>query len=68
METRQLTSSEPPRLLTTKDVARRLNLKAKSVENWRYLGKGPEWVRVEGSVRYPEDRFEAWLAASLGRT
>jgi predicted site-specific integrase-resolvase len=51
--------------LKTKQAAERLNLSLKTLENWRYLGKGPAFVRlgkIKG-VRYREEDLNAFAAA-----
>jgi hypothetical protein len=34
-----------------------------TIEQWRYLKKGPRWVKVGRHVRYPRADTEAWLDA-----
>lgn len=47
-------------LLTTEEVAAILKMSRRTVENWRSLGKGPPWRRIEGLVRYPESELYSW--------
>lgn len=49
--------------LTSREIAERLRLSRGTIENWRYLGKGPPWVKIEGSIRYPVAEFDKWLSS-----
>lgn len=53
--------SSTVRLLTTTEVANRLRLEPGTIENWRYQGKGPRFVRIGRVVRYPEDWLVQWV-------
>jgi excisionase family DNA binding protein len=57
------TIPESPRLLTTKDVAKRLSLSPRSVERLRAQGLGPPFIRLGGAVRFDPRDVDAWLAA-----
>lgn len=46
--------------LTTKDVARIIGVEVKTLHNWRYLGKGPRYVKQGGVVRYHRAALESW--------
>jgi hypothetical protein len=37
--------------LTTRQVAKRLSLSVGTIENWRYMGKGPVYYKT-GKIRY----------------
>lgn len=49
------------KLLTTQDVAELLGVKPGTVENWRYLGKGPSAIKVGGAVRYRSESIQEWI-------
>lgn len=50
-------------LLTTEQAAEILNLQPGTLSRWRYLGKGPPWIRVSGrTVRYRRSELELWIA------
>lgn len=68
---RRKRSSTPiniPRLLTPRDVSERLGVRSTTLKRWRIAGGGPPYVKFGRIVRYPEDRFEAWLAVHLRRS
>lgn len=47
--------------LTTREVAEKLRRSPRTVEDWRQLGTGPRFVRINRSVLYPAvevERFE----------
>ena len=46
-----------------KDVARHMGVSAKTLAQWRYLGVGPEFVKVGRNVRYRWSDVQAWLAS-----
>lgn len=37
---------------------------AKTLANWRVLGKGPKFVRVGGLIYYHADDIAAWVKAN----
>lgn len=49
-------------LLTTEQAAKRLGLAEQTLAQWRWLGKGPEFVKVGSRVRYPSDSLDRWLS------
>jgi excisionase family DNA binding protein len=50
-------------LLTGEQVAERLKVPRSTLHAWRHRGDyGPPSVRIGKHVRYPEDKFEQWLA------
>lgn len=38
--------------LTAKALAIRWNLHVRTLEKWRYFGKGPKFLKIEGKVLY----------------
>jgi len=49
-------------LLTTADVAGRLGVPPRTLEQWRYLGRGPAYIKVGNkSVRYRQSDIDAFL-------
>ena len=54
--------SQLDRLLNTKEAAEYLGLSPYTLERWRYLGKGPRFIRVGSkSVRYRQTDLDAFL-------
>ena len=39
-----------------------LNIKVETLANWRFLGKGPAFIKVGGKVMYSDADVSAWLA------
>lgn len=56
-------------LLTTDEVAALLGVSPRTLESWRVQGppKGPEFVRIEGSVRYPRESLVQYLTDSFNK-
>lgn len=50
-------------LMTPQEVAFQLQVDTKTLANWRYLRRGPEYVKDGGVVRYPRRAFAAYLDA-----
>jgi excisionase family DNA binding protein len=52
-------------LLTTREVAKLLQVKGGTLENWRYNRvrghKGPAYIKVGGVVRYRRADVERWM-------
>lgn len=40
------------KLLTPEELAERWKIAVGTLENWRYLGKGPLWLKIGGQARY----------------
>lgn len=50
-------------LLRTSDAAKRLGVSASFLEKQRYLGTGPDYVKIGRSVAYRECDIDSWVAA-----
>jgi len=48
-------------LLTPQEVARVLRVDTKTLANWRYLGRGPGFMKDGGVVRYSREALTAWM-------
>jgi len=48
------------RLLTTREAAPLAGVKPKTLENWRYQGLGPKFIRAGGKVAYDPEDIQAW--------
>jgi len=61
------------RLMTTQELADHLTeaglqTSARTLEDWRRKGTGPDYVRVGGRVRYRPSAVRQWLAQGESRT
>ena len=46
-------------------LAVRWNISERTLEQWRWLGKGPRYVKLGGRVRYPLLEIERYEAENL---
>lgn len=51
--------------LTPEDVKKRLTVSMSTLANWRSTGKGPPYIKLCGTVRYPLDLLVAWEASNI---
>ena len=51
--------------LTQSEVARRWCLSPRTLERWRWLGRGPRYLKIGGRVAYRVEDVEAYEAAQL---
>ncbi len=67
---RQLPASETmEELLSTPDAARVLGMKPSALENWRWKGRGPPFVRVTArAIRYRREDLERFIKERLRRS
>lgn len=55
--------SSTTQLLTPREVAARLGVTRRCLQNWRAQGRGPAYLRLTAcNIRYRADAIEAWLA------
>jgi hypothetical protein len=47
------------------DLARRWNVSPRTLERWRWLRQGPQYLKIGGRVVYRLDDIEAYEAAKL---
>jgi len=45
---------------TPKDLAKRWGISTKTLANWRWEGKGPDFFKLEGKPRYNKKRIERY--------
>jgi hypothetical protein len=50
---------------TETQLAQSLNLLPRTLQKWRQEGKGPLFVRIGRSIRYPKPETEAFLKSML---
>jgi hypothetical protein len=58
------TNSKEP-ALTSKEAARRMNVRPETLCRWRQMGRGPPYVLCGGVVRYNADVIDAWSRGAL---
>ena len=66
--TRQPTTAKqvpPIRHLNQLDLARRWRISPRTLERWRWLGEGPAYLKLGGSVAYRIEDVEAYETAQL---
>lgn len=51
-------------LLTPAEVAETLRVDTKTLANWRFMGTGPNFLKLGGLVRYSTDDLEVFLVAA----
>lgn len=60
-----------PDLLTPEQVAEMLQVHPGTLENWRYRGEGPPFVKLgngkRSAVRYPRDKLDTWIWTNIKR-
>jgi len=52
-------------LLGVRDLESRLGISRRTLELWRWNGKGPPYVKLGGRVFYRPVDVEAWIASNL---
>jgi hypothetical protein len=50
-----------PELLTPQEVARVLGVDTKTLSNWRYIHRGPDFMKDGGVIRYPRAALAAYI-------
>jgi len=53
-----------PQLLTEQQTARILSVSVAALRRWRREGRGPQFTRCEGCIRYDMRALERFLAAN----
>lgn len=65
MKTGQHTVSPPPPLLTTREAAEYLSLQPCTLEQYRWTGRGPRFVRLGRTIRYRQADLDTFLDARV---
>lgn len=47
--------------LSEKQLSEKIDTKPSTLQSWRWLGKGPAFIKIGGKVRYRIEDVEAWL-------
>lgn len=61
------TMNKMPDLLTPAEAAQYLRVEPGTLQQWRWAGTGPTYVKVGRSVRYPLDQLADWLELNTRR-
>ena len=48
--------------LTDVELAEYLAISVATVRRWRQQGRGPRWIRIESSIRYPVADLHSYVA------
>jgi len=48
------------RAMTTEQLSEYINVPVRTLEDWRYHGRGPDHFKVEGQVRYWRSVVDRW--------
>ena len=54
-------TEDPDRLVLPAELAEEIVVPERTLAQWRYLGKGPAFIKVGKHVRYRRSDVEAWL-------
>jgi hypothetical protein len=49
----------------TAEAAKRVGVRPRTMEQWRWLGRGPKFLKVGGVVRYDDEDLDAFLAGCV---
>ena len=52
-------------LLTEIEVAKQLALTTHPLRKWRWLGKGPHFIKIGSSVRYEQEKINTFIEANI---
>jgi predicted DNA-binding transcriptional regulator AlpA len=58
--------SVPKRFYSERELAAVLGVSVKTIQGWRFRSEGPPWKKLAGTVRYPAEQFDEWVAAAPG--
>ncbi len=59
-----LITAEASDLVDEVGLARRLKVARSTLQNWRYTGRGPRWIKLGRLIRYRVADVDAFLAAN----
>ena len=52
-------------LLTEIEVAKQLALTTHTLRKWRWLGKGPNFIKIGSAVRYDQEEITTFIGKNL---
>ncbi len=53
--------------LTEQEVCAKLQVSKSTLRRWRERGNGPQYIKLERGVRYPEADLEQWIESRKGK-
>jgi hypothetical protein len=56
-----------PDLLSDVELANELQLETSTLANWRWSGRGPDFVKYGRQIKYRREDVDAWLASQVRR-
>ncbi len=54
---------EQTEYLSPRQVSQLTGIEAGTLANWRWSGRGPDFVRLGRSIRYPKQDLQHWIEA-----
>ena len=57
-----------PRQMNTQQAAAYLGLSPHTLNQWRYQGRGPQFLRMGRAIRYPKGALDTYMENSIGRS
>jgi predicted DNA-binding transcriptional regulator AlpA len=55
-------------LLTEIEVAKQLCLTTHTLRKWRWLGKGPNFIKIGSSVRYEQEKITSFIEDNIKKS
>ena len=53
------------KLLTEEQVAEQLSITTNTLRKWRWLGKGPAFIKIGAAVRYEADAIAMFIESNI---
>ena len=53
------------KLLTEEQVAEQLSITTNTLRKWRWLGKGPAFIKIGAAVRYEADTLATFIKSNI---
>ena len=53
------------KLLTEQQVAEQLSITTNTLRKWRWLGKGPTFIKIGAAVRYEADTLATFIRSNV---
>lgn len=61
MSESKIAETTSPKLYRQEELARLLGLSVRTLANWRWLRKGPPYVKIEKKIFYPGEALDEWV-------